>query len=141
MAMPDCRRDTVMLEACKQGLRLGLGLVVIITVVTAHTSSVIGKVATIDGKNTLVGQAQSKILMEAMRLNAEAGELFAKGRYDEAIPLAERALAMLEKALGLDQPEVAKSLHNLAVLYRTIGDYAKAEPLFHRALAILEKTL
>ena len=41
----------------------------------------------------------------------------ATGRYAEAEPLYERALAIREKALGPDHPDVATSLNNLAVLY------------------------
>ena len=50
-------------------------------------------------------------------------------------------LAIREKALGPDHPDVAKSLNNLAVLYDNEGRYAEAEPLYKRALAIREKAL
>ncbi len=36
------------------------------------------------------------------------------GRYADAEPLYERSLAILEKALGPEHPEVATSLNNLA---------------------------
>ncbi|MFH0910158.1 MAG: tetratricopeptide repeat protein, partial [Planctomycetota bacterium] len=52
-----------------------------------------------------------------------------------------RSLAISEKALGPDHPDVATSLNNLAELYRAQGQYAAAEPLYKRALAILEKAL
>src|SRR5262249_40802065 len=38
-------------------------------------------------------------------------------------------------------PDVATSLHNLAILYADQGRYAEAEPLYKRALAIREKVL
>ena len=63
------------------------------------------------------------------------------GRYAEAEPLFERALAIREKALGPDHPDVATRLNNLAVLYRDTGRHAEAEPLYQRALAIREKAL
>ena len=47
-----------------------------------------------------------------------------------------QALALREKALGPDHPDVATSLNNLAGLYHAQGRYAKAEPLYQRALAI-----
>ena len=40
-----------------------------------------------------------------------------------------------------DHPDVATSLNNLALLYKTQGDYAKAEPLYKRSLSIKEKAL
>ena len=64
-----------------------------------------------------------------------------QGRYAEAEPLYKRALAIQEKALGPDHPDVATALNNLAVLYRHQGRYAEAEPLYKRALAIEEKAL
>ncbi len=63
------------------------------------------------------------------------------GRYAEAEPLYNRALAIREKALGPDHPRVATSLNNLALLYHAQGKYAEAEPLYKRALAIQEKAL
>ena len=65
----------------------------------------------------------------------------AQGAYAHAEPLFERALAIGEKALGPDHPDVATSLNNLAELYRAQGAYARAEPLYERALAIWEKAL
>ena len=62
-----------------------------------------------------------------------------QGRYAEAEPLYKRALAIREKALGPDHPDVAASLNNLAVLYAAQGRYADAEPLYKRSLAIREK--
>ncbi len=50
-------------------------------------------------------------------------------------------MAIDEKALGPNHPDVAGDLNNLAVLYYTQGQYAQAEPLFKRALAIDEKAL
>ena len=54
-------------------------------------------------------------------------------------PLYERSLAIREKALGADHPDVSASLNNLAELYRAKGRYADAEPLYRRSLAIEEK--
>ena len=41
----------------------------------------------------------------------------AQGRYAKAEPLYQRALAIREKALGPEHPDVATSLNNLAALY------------------------
>ena len=64
-----------------------------------------------------------------------------QGQYAQAEPLYKRSLAIWEKALGPDHPDVATSLNNLAVLYHTQGQYAQAEPLYKRSLAIREKAL
>ena len=50
-------------------------------------------------------------------------------------------MAIREKALGFDHPDVAQSLNNLATLYGDQGKYTEAEPLYKRALKIQENTL
>ncbi|QSJ20056.1 tetratricopeptide repeat protein [Nostoc sp. UHCC 0702] len=84
---------------------------------------------------------QSAELEEAKRLNQQVVQLYGEGKYSQAIPLAERALAITEKVLGAYHPDVATSLNSLAVLYREQGSYEKAEPLYLRSLAIREKVL
>ena len=85
--------------------------------------------------------AQSNDLTEAKQLNDEVVGLYQAGKYDEAISLAERALAIREKALGPDHPYVASSLNNLASLYDTKGDYAKAVAFQLRATDISERNI
>ena len=63
--------------------------------------------------------AFAQSLDEATALNQQATQLYNQGRYSEAIPLAERALAIREKTRGPDHPDVAASLNNLGALYRT----------------------
>jgi MYXO-CTERM domain-containing protein len=78
---------------------------------------------------------------EAERLSDEAAALKDQGRYAQAIPVAERALALWEKALGPDHPRVATALVNLAALYQRTGQIDRAEPLLLRAIAVDEKAL
>jgi CHAT domain-containing protein/Tfp pilus assembly protein PilF len=63
------------------------------------------------------------------------------GRDAEAEPLFKRALAIMEKTVGLDSVDIAPELNNLAALYQRQQRYAEAEPLFKRALALSEKQL
>ena len=74
-------------------------------------------------------------------LNAAGRIAHDLGRYPEAHTFYEKALAIREKSLGPEHPDVALSLNNLALLYDTEGQYPKAEPLYQRALAIREKAL
>jgi CHAT domain-containing protein len=80
-------------------------------------------------------------LADAARLDALIRQLSGEGRLQEAIPLAERSLALREKALGSRHSEVAISLDVLAMIYRAQGAYAKAEPLYRRALDLRERAL
>ena len=79
------------------------------------------------------------VLNEARQLQSQAILLWKQDKYDEALPLAERALAIREKELGPDHPDVATSLFGLANVYSDNGNSAKVEPLYLRALAIREK--
>ena len=74
-------------------------------------------------------------------LNNAGYYLSDRARFSDAEPLYQRSLAICEKALGPEHPNVATSLNNLAVLYKCQGKYAEAEPLYQRALAIQEKAL
>jgi CHAT domain-containing protein len=96
------------------------------------------RTATSEDREQLARQA---LLERAQELSNQADSLSQQGRSKEAVPLAERALAIREEVLGPENLDVAYSLNNLAALYQDTGDYARAEPLFQRALAIREKAL
>jgi len=74
-------------------------------------------------------------------LNALAQFQKERVRYEEALPMYVRGLAIDEKALGKDHQDVATSLNNLALLYTAQGEYEKALPMYVRALEIREKAL
>lgn len=78
----------------------------------------------------------------AALLNDTALYLKARASYAEAEPLFERAMALIEKGLSPDHPDLAAALNNnLADLYYTTGRHAEAEPLALCAIAITEKAL
>jgi tetratricopeptide (TPR) repeat protein len=78
---------------------------------------------------------------QAAALDKRYMEPYRAGKFSEAVPLAQQALAIREKALGSDHPNVATSLNSLASFYLERGRYTEAEPLFKRSLAISEKSL
>src|SRR5260370_34439382 len=53
--------------------------------------------------------------------------------------MTQRAVAISEKALGPDHPDMATPLKNLATVYHLESRYAAAEPLYRRALGLFEK--
>ena len=77
----------------------------------------------------------------ARLLDAVAVYLYYRARYTEAEPLCRRSLGISEKARGLDHPDVANSLNNLAGLYYAQGEYPKAAQAFERIIVILERAL
>jgi tetratricopeptide (TPR) repeat protein len=61
--------------------------------------------------------------------------------YRQARMLHERALAIREKAVGMEHPDTARSLNSVALLLKAEGDLASARPLYERAVAICEKAV
>lgn len=84
--------------------------------------------------------AQDQALQEARALSADAQRLVTAGKFTEAQPLAERALAGREQVLGPTHPEIATALTHLATILRNRRELARAETLNNRALAIAEAT-
>jgi len=80
-------------------------------------------------------------ISEAIKLDKQGFSLWSEGKFQEAVPLFKRSLALCEKALGPQHPDTADSLNNLGSAYKNIGDYDKALPLYERALAIWEKSI
>ncbi|MGF1481475.1 MAG: tetratricopeptide repeat protein [Cyanophyceae cyanobacterium] len=109
-----------------------------------YTVFVVASQAGETGRYTLSwreASATERELAEAYQLNQQVLALLEQGEYAQAIPLAERALAIRERVLGEEHADVATSVNNLASLYYDQGNYAKAEPLFRRALRISEEAL
>ena len=77
----------------------------------------------------------------AVNLNNLAALYNRTGRAAEAEPLYARALALKEKLLGPEHPDVAVTLNNLAVLLKALGRRDEAAEAYRRALAIFEATL
>jgi tetratricopeptide (TPR) repeat protein len=77
----------------------------------------------------------------ATTLNDMANLLKSQGKYEEALPLYQRALAIYQKSLGPEHPWMATTLNNMAILHYSQGKYEEALPLYQRALAIYQKSL
>ena len=65
--------------------------------------------------------------------------LTSDGDFVQADAVLHRALAIQEKALGPDDPDLGRTLRDLGSLLERRGDLTKAEEMDLRALAILEK--
>ncbi len=74
-------------------------------------------------------------------LNKKGNELYQAGKYDEALPILEKARRKAEKKFGKKHENYATACNNLAFLYYKQGRYAEAEPLYKEAKDIREKTL
>src|SRR5260370_28922338 len=77
-----------------------------------------------EGMYSMRGQGGD--LTEAQRLNEQFLQHYKTGQYQQAIPLAQRELAICEKALGPEHPETAVVLNNLAEAYHATGAYPNA---------------
>jgi len=79
-------------------------------------------------------------LIEANRILNESSQLRAQRKLDEALPLAERALAIRENVLGPEHLEVIAIVRDIGALYFEQGNLSRAEPSLQRVLAAKEKS-
>jgi len=79
-------------------------------------------------------QSQSAELAEASELEKTVVRLYGERKYEEALPLAKRVLAIREKAPNLDAQFLRSALVNLAELYIALGEYGEAESSFERVI-------
>ena len=63
-------------------------------------------------------------------------ELYAAGRFDDAIRLAQKVVADTERALGPKHPDLVEALQTLGRLCVVTNRHAGAEQSFRRALAM-----
>ena len=89
----------------------------------------------------LIEEYKFTFLEAAGLLYRTGGYLFDRSQLAGAESLYQRALAIREKQLGPEHPDVAQSLNSLALLYHFQDKYKEAEPLYQRALAIRKKRL
>jgi tetratricopeptide (TPR) repeat protein/CHAT domain-containing protein len=75
------------------------------------------------------------------RLMEQAARLYQEGRYEQALPVAQQTCDLTRRLAGAQHPLFATSLHNLAALYRAIGDHAAALPLYRQALEVTRAAL
>jgi len=75
----------------------------------------------------------------ATSLNNLAGLYYTQGQYAQAEPLYQGALAIREKALGPEHPQVAAVLENYAALLHKLNRDGEADELEARAQAISAK--
>ena len=69
----------------------------------------------------------------------EEGHMASASRTQPTSPRRSRALAIRQKALPADDPDLATSFKNLGGLCAQLGRYGEAEQLYKQSLAILEK--
>jgi tetratricopeptide (TPR) repeat protein len=75
------------------------------------------------------------------RLRERANRLYQIGKSIEALPLAQRVLAISEERFGSESADVGVALNTLGIIYYNLGRYADAESTLRRAIAIAEATL
>jgi hypothetical protein len=80
-------------------------------------------------------------LQEALAMNQQVFQLWQAGRSREALPLAQKALAIRRELLGENNRAVAMSLYNLAAQYEALIEYGEAERLYLQARDLRKKLL
>ena len=77
----------------------------------------------------------------AASLSELGGVLQSQGEFEDAKAHHQRALAIRQKALGVDHPDLASSLNSLGNAYSSQGEYEGARGYYQRALVMLKEAL
>jgi serine/threonine-protein kinase len=88
-----------------------------------------------------VAESTGDELTQAIAFNNLGSLRISQGQYPEAWEDFSRSVALREKVLGSEHPQVAASLNNLAIAAWWMGKYEEASRQAERALAIQEKVL
>ena len=78
-------------------------------------------------------------LAEATELTKSVAQLFKEKKFDEALPLAKRALEIRERSLPHNDPRVANSLSYLGDVYMAKREFDNARKTFERLLQVQEE--
>ncbi len=98
------------------------------------------ELADVDLREKLTAK-QRQELEEADQLGNVMLDLYSKGKFREALPIAQRISDIPKRTLGEEHPDYAASLNNLAVVYQNMGDYPAALTLHEQARDITKRTL
>jgi len=93
-------------------------------------------VATVCGQ--IAQTADSPQLIESRELTLRVAKLYGEHKYDEALPLATRALELAEAAVGSKDERLIPALINLGDLQVATIHFDNAKASFERALSIAE---
>jgi CHAT domain-containing protein/tetratricopeptide (TPR) repeat protein len=80
-------------------------------------------------------------LAEATELQGRVVQLYQQGKVQQALPVAQKVLAIRKQVLGERDLDYATTLSDLASLYFAQGVYAKAEPLYCQARDTFKQVL
>jgi TonB family protein len=84
---------------------------------------------------------ESPELGEASELTKSVAKLYKEGKFDEALPLAKRALEIRERLLPRTDPRVSMSIGYLGDVYLAKRDFGSAKKNFERLLQLQEERL
>jgi TonB family protein len=90
--------------------------------------------ATLLFANLFYSSQESVELKEAGTLTDSVIKLFNQGKYDEALPLANRVLQIREKLLPRNDPQISSALNNLGEIYTAKKNYKAAIQVYLRVL-------
>lgn len=126
---------------CAFGLTLPLALLISPLAAAGADDSRAGVVARSQEQSQEQAKDSTEALAEASQLSRTVVRLFNERNYDEALPLAKRALELRETALGPDHELVQAALLNLTEIYLVKKKYGQAQKLVERLLRTYEKTV
>jgi len=101
---------------------------------TFNEGQILGEIKEYNSNGTLNSEGWNTLTEQGM-------QLYRAGKYEEALPLWERAKVLVEKEFSKENKTYAMSLNNLALIYFFTGNHAKAEAMYLEVKEIYVKYL
>jgi TonB family protein len=83
---------------------------------------------------------QAAAIAEAEQLASQVVKLYQEGKFDQALPLAQRLLELRQRTAGADHFLTGQALENLAELFLAKGKKKDAKAYYEKALPNFEKS-
>lgn len=83
---------------------------------------------------------QTSAIEEVQKISLEVVKLFNEKRYDEALPIAQKVIAIRENVQGKNHVDVAPAWRNLGFIQMRRGKLEEAEDAFRRVVKIFESS-
>jgi TonB family protein len=138
-AVEDVQRLLMIGRSRSKFMKCFISVMLLLLLIGAGTKEIIAKTWLVERPNAVTQSSTDPV--EVDRLTAQVIELYREGKFDEALPLAKRALEISEALFGVDNAHVASAAINLAELYIAKRKFKEAEPLLQRAIQINDKLL
>jgi len=105
------------------------------------TPAILATIALMCAAFAVAESAQAVTDTERFEVYKQFRSTFDAGRFTDALPVAQRLVALTEEQYGTEDRQLVNPLTNLGTVYYRLGDYPNAETAYLRAVRLIEGKL